>query len=489
MENLNIRIQLILRENIKCKKIILIKQNTTFNQLINIASQKFNKKILFIATLDKIKYTSELLSDDIELICSPHNSEYNIENDDYLDKIKNISNVFIKLYAKDTYVPTDAIKQMHDLSYLPDVKYIIGMPDLHQGKYPVGCAVITQNTIYPMLIGSDIGCGMSFIKTDLLINKLSDKQLVKLSKQIVIGNFDSMNDDDKSYHFEKYFANTININGTIINPIDKFSNLENIDEFQDLINKYITSMGTIGAGNHFVEMQKVDKIYSEELATKYNIDDNNYYLTIHSGSRGLGEEILSLYIDNKINIDQYINLHNYGVEWAKHNRNAIGNQFLNFLNTNGTNILDITHNYVEDVVHDFKKYKIHRKGVAPSYPDSPIIIPGSRGSRTYLVLPLKTDITNGFSVSHGAGRKISRNKAANGMNEKSLADKEYCCKGDHDITNIVICEDAKLFCEEAPFAYKDINTVIDDLVHYGLIQVIASFKPVITYKCRSNEHK
>ncbi len=206
---------------------------------------------------------------------------------------------------------------------------------------------------------------------------------------------------------------------------------------------------------------------------------------VHSGSRGLGEEILQLFQSNQILSDEYKILHDYGIDWAKHNRYAIATQFAYWIGTELEYIVDLTHNWVETKQIDSVYYNIHRKGAAPAY-SQPIIIPGSRGTRTWFVEPnCKTQsIETGFSVSHGAGRKISRAKAQEGMKNKTQRDREICCQGDPDISNIVICQDTNLFYEEAPFAYKDIQAVIDDLEHFQLANPICSFIPVITFKCK-----
>lgn len=244
-------------------------------------------------------------------------------------------------------------------------------------------------------------------------------------------------------------------------------------------------MGTIGLGNHFVELLTLDKIKSPELVSKYSIDTNYYYILVHSGSRGLGEEILQMFQSNTINLSEYKILHDYAIDWAIHNRWAIATQFGFYVGTELEYIVDLTHNWVETKSIDNIIYSIHRKGAAPAY-NLPIVIPGSRGTRTWFVEPNQQiqSIKTGFSVSHGAGRKISRNKAQERMKNKSVGDRKICCQGDSDISNIVICEDTNLFYEEAPFAYKDIQTVIDDLEHFGLATPICSFIPSITFKCK-----
>jgi RNA-splicing ligase RtcB len=544
-----------IKENLKNKKIIKIDKRIGFSEFIKSISNKFNCKIISLGMLrDKSNEAISFGQDDwdnlfvlansqgqgqgqgqdnqqiIKLICSPHPIDW--VNHIGENSIPN-PNVFFSIYASNSYVPTEAKTQLADLKSLKGVEYLIGMPDLHQGKYPVGSVVITScetlsdNTdenistnlyekrypIYPELVGTDIGCGMSLIKTSIKTSKYSSKQLEKIANKMEIGKFNLTTQCEIDEHFNKFYSNDISIGSGQIKskPIDdtwfdyylssNLTNLSNstnpanpivsqsltvsINKIKYLRTKYIDSMGTIGLGNHFVELLQFDKAKSNELIGKYSIDQDHYYILVHSGSRGLGEEILQLYMNKQIDLSQYKILHDYAVDWAIHNRFAIGKQFATFINTELEYLVDLTHNWVEQLCMGTKTYYIHRKGAAPAY-DLPIVIPGSRGTRTWLVEPnkLTQSLQTGYSVSHGAGRKVSRLKAQTGMRAKTEKDREICCQGDHDISNIVICEDTNLFYEEAPFAYKDIQAVIDDLEHFKLAYPICSFVPVITFKCK-----
>ena len=512
--------EIALKDNLKNKKIIRIDKIIKQNDFIKLLSNKFNCKILSVGTIDGHEFDIEkinLLYDDsnkpIQLICSQKLIDF-IKYDN-LNNHQSISDIFVKIYAYNSYVPTEAQTQLIDLKKLPGVKYLIGMPDLHKGKFPVGSVCISDLTnIYPELVGTDIGCGMSLIKTTIKTNKFSSKQLERLAAKIDIGKFVFESDEEKLNHLEKFYSNTIDLGKFKSNPVDlsywdnltsldnnltslnnNLTSLDNLElkdsielslELKNLGLKYLDSMGTIGLGNHFVELLQLDKIVSNELISRYNIDESYYYVLVHSGSRGLGEEILQLYQSEKINLNQYKILHDYAIEWAKHNRWAIASQFANYIGSELEYVLDLTHNWVESINIDNNKYNIHRKGAAPVINDLPVVIPGSRGTRTWLVEPnlITHSLKTGYSLSHGAGRKISRLKAQEGMKAKSESDREICCQGDKDISNIVICQDSNLFYEEAPFAYKDIQAVIDDLEYFNLANPICSFIPVITFKCK-----
>lgn len=352
----------------------------------------------------------------------------------------------------------------------------VGMPDLHAGKgQPIGAAFITRNHIYPHLVGSDIGCGMGLWKINTKARK------VKLDK------------------WEKKLTGLDDIwqEGCVTSWL-KERGLETQDE---LLASEDSKLGTIGGGNHFAEIQKVHEIADQDALDKLNIDGESVVLLAHSGSRGLGQKILRGHVDcfgaaslhsGQTEANQYLKRHDYAVEWAKSNRALIANRFLNCLSMDGEFLLDVAHNTVTALPNSYKKSMnlkndesiwIHRKGASPT-DEGLVIIPGSRGSLSYLVKPRTMDQSTlalgGFSLAHGAGRKWKRSDA------RSRLDRNYK-SADLEVTDLgsrVICKQKDLLYEEAPQAYKNIDLVINDLVEAGMVDLIASFKPLITYKTR-----
>lgn len=456
---------------------------------LRIAKQKFNKKFKCIVLINDNNITDKFTLSNLTLydpeiinsLCTTNpdfkqitlyfssneiGAKAYVSANDQTKTIPDKTQVFFNIIAKDSYIPSDAIKQLENLkTQFNDLTHLIGMPDLHQGRYPIGSVCISKNTIYPELVGTDIGCGMSLFLLDLDTNKYSLNKLQKMSDRLYLES------DDPTY-------------------TDEIK--QNYCKENNLCSTHFATLGTIGGGNHFCELQEIHEIHDMALFSQYKMDQNKYYLTVHSGSRDLGTEILDKYIKKEINIDQYETEHNYAIEWARTNRKIIADRFVNQLtNTNiGSSnkklLFDLFHNYAEKTEHGY----IHRKGAAPAY-DKPIIIPGSRGALTYIVQPINSGETNGWSVAHGAGRKIARGKLAEGMKNKTQSDREHCLlpsKTEYDISNTVICEKQDLLYEEAPIAYKDIDVVIADLVYFGLVKVIMTLKPVITYKCRDKMH-
>lgn len=342
--------------------------------------------------------------------------------------------------TSNSWIEGSAVLQLQNSSNLEYMKYVCGMPDLHPGKgYPVGASFVSHsNYIYPYLIGSDIGCGM---RLDILTDLTSDKiKLEKTKKQLM--------------NLEKI----------------KLPNILQDDE----------EFGFVGGGNHFVEVLKIKEILIEQ---DY-LNKNSCLLMSHSGSRGLGHQILSSYIDknksNPVNVNSdlgnwYLSKHEQAIIWAKKNRDFLSKKASFLLGTESKNILDIYHNFVEPYQEENDTF-IHRKGAASSFNDL-VVIPGSRGDYSYLVKPIASDISL-FSLPHGAGRKWQRN------NCKCMLEDKYSAKSleKTNIGSFVICEDKDLLYEEAPQAYKKISSVINDCLEFNLLEVVAIMQPIVTYK-------
>jgi release factor H-coupled RctB family protein len=337
-----------------------------------------------------------------------------------------------------------ALTQLENVSNLNGVIRAVGLPDLHAGKSPVGIAVETEGMIYPHLIGNDIGCGMGLFETHVSMHRFKQDKIV--------------------------------------------SRLNNIRSLEDIPaqNPYpeespIYDLGTIGGGNHFAEYQTIDTIYDEEAFKTLDIDKGQLLLLIHSGSRGYGQQILSEFlVDGGFESDSqqgtaYIMKHDNAVIWAMRNRIVVARKLMDWLGyaSEIKPILDCHHNYLEK----HNGILVHRKG-AVSALNGPVIIPGSRGSLTYIVKPSADTDASACSLSHGAGRKWAR----------SLCKSRIINKYDRDTIRQnkfggrVVCHDTELLFQEAPEAYKNIDQVISSLLEHNLCSVIATLRPLITYK-------
>jgi release factor H-coupled RctB family protein len=374
-----------------------------------------------------------------------------------MENIEDNDGAVIRVIASDkNWIESEAVKQLEKTATLKGMRVAVGLPDLHPGRgNPIGAAFISEGWIYPPLVGNDIGCGMGLWKTDLKTQKLKlDRWVSKLD------GLDSSWEGDTTAWLETHR----------VAPTD-----------------FDHSLGTIGGGNHFAELQALEAIKDQDACDALGIDKKYLYLLVHSGSRGLGERILRRHIEThghegleegtsaaKI----YIEEHNKAVQWAAANRALISHRFLACLSGGGEKLLDVNHNTVLPHEIDGQRYWLHRKGATPST-EGVVVIPGSRGDMSYLVQPVGHQEENAYSLAHGAGRKWKRTDAKGRLAKYSKDDFLRTSLGSR-----VICEDKNLIYEEAPQAYKNIDIIVKDLVDEGLIHVIAILRPVITYKTR-----
>src|SRR6266496_631888 len=251
------------------------------------------------------------------------------------------------------------------------------------------------------------------------------------------------------------------------------------------------ALGTIGGGNHFAELQAVEKVLDAEEFKKLDLGKQQLVVLVHSGSRGLGESILRAHVDQHFGdgvetdsfaAEEYLRSHDFAVRWAKANRELIARRFTATLGAEAECLWDGFHNSITRRESDGEVVWIHRKGAVAADSDF-VVIPGSRGSLSYLVKPTGDGESHAWSLAHGAGRKWARSEARLRIRER-FSVPELAQTG---IGGRVICEERDLLYEEAPAAYKNIEAVIQDLADAGLVSVIATFRPLLTYKTRKQK--
>lgn len=335
--------------------------------------------------------------------------------------------------------------QLAGVSRLNGVIKTVGLPDLHPGKNPVGMAMLSGARFYPHLIGNDIGCGMGLFDTGIKLKKFrTDKMVSKLN----------------------YIRQLSDL--WIDNPYPEESPIDDL--------------GTIGNGNHFAEFQCIHEVLDEDLFAATGIDHKQIQLLIHSGSRGYGQQILNRYYnpdgleEGSKEACQYLEEHATALLWAERNRYLAAMKLIRYLGFDDQihTILDCCHNYLEQTPDGW----LHRKGVVSSK-TGPIVIPGSRGSLTYLCMPKADTSISLNSISHGSGRKWARSLCKSRINQ--LYDNQSI-RTTSAWKSTVVCHDTNLLFQEAPEAYKNVDTIIQILIDYDLIKVIATLKPIITYK-------
>lgn len=357
------------------------------------------------------------------------------------------------------------------LTKFPHIVKAVAMPDLHAGPgIPIGACFVSQNHIYPGLIGDDIGCGMTLFATRIKDNKRAPQTLAsKLTRAR----------DQLACRFEGA-QDLLRSNGLATTNFD-------------------AQLGSLGGGNHFAEFLSIDKILDQPTFDALHLCTNHLVLLVHSGSRQLGRSVASRYpeiLDTPELQDTYLRDHDMAVEWALANRMLISRRVLSAVGaSDGVKVLNIVHNYLQifrgDISFGWQEptdkepdedqtYFLHRKGVGYVNPGGVTVIPGSRGTPSYIV-KMSDDVTLVqkylCSVAHGAGRKWCRSKAA-----AHFAQVPAERLRSTPIGSTVVCSDVALLREEHSDAYKDVTGVIDDLVSSGLISVVAQLMPVCTFK-------
>jgi len=368
-----------------------------------------------------------------------------------------------------------AIQQLSKTTELPGMVRAVGMPDLHPGRgYPIGAAFFTAGCFYPALVGGDIGCGVSVWTTELPAAKFKLDKLDKL-----VGNLDGLLGAEERLRMAEAYP-------------ELESRIEQVEQAladAGLDPGCMHSAPSLGSGNHFLELQKLEQVLSPGLADDVLLNARHLNLVVHTGSRGLGGAILREHVeqfghrglveDTPEALD-YIRRHQAAVAFAELNRWMMAVRVLVRLGVQGTQRLDVNHNTVTREQVDATEGWVHRKGATPMSGER-VLIPGSRDHFSYLVRPIReTSASSLGSLAHGAGRKWMRADCKARLG-RQIHGKDVS-KG--VLGSRIICNDKALVYEEAGAAYKPIDTVIDSLVGAGLVEAVASFRPVLTYKTR-----
>lgn len=354
-------------------------------------------------------------------------------------------------YSSQSWIEGEATRQLDEVAALPGVTAVAGMPDLHPGKYgPVGCAILAD-AIHPRLVGSDIGCGMGLFQCDVPVRKL---RLDRVAERFAT--LEGRWDGD--------IAGTLTAAALQPNACDD-------------------ALGTVGGGNHFCELQAVDEVFAADVASRAGLDREHAVLLVHSGSRGRGHAVLMRVLQSGVTtLDSngaagcaYLAEHDAAMRWAVVNRGVIAARAGEAVRAAMRPLADVSHNFVELTGAGV----LHRKGAAPA--DRGLVpVPGSRGTLSYLVEPLAADRRETLaSLAHGAGRKYDRGSMYGRVRTKK-SDLAVLTRNPYG--GYVVCEDRALLIEEAPDAYKGIDRVIADLEDFGLARVVATLRPLVTFK-------
>ncbi|HOK39989.1 MAG TPA: RtcB family protein [bacterium] len=414
---------------------------------------------------------------------------------------------------------------------------VIGMPDIHTGfGLPIGGVLATDynnGIVSAGAVGYDINCGVRVLNTKIHSSNLDKEKLRKIlleiTKRVPLGvgkespykELRKIDIEGIAYSGVKYVINMgfgreadlekIESNGNIICDNVNVLNKEEIERADQL--------GTLGGGNHFIEIGKIEKVYDKYIADRLGLAEDYIYILIHTGSRGFGHQIATDYskimwnnseknktpapvkglacapIHSKDGED-YLNAMAIAANYAFANREIITHlvreAFVKVFKDSeekiGLNLVyDVAHNIAKKEMYNNRMMLIHRKGATRALPagnkeipaiyrdiGQPAIIPGSMGTASYIVIGTEQIKETFNSVNHGAGRTMSRTQAFKNLTTDDLL------KQTKDI--VLIADNLKKIIDEAPSAYKNIDEVVWTLVDAGLTKPIVRFIPMAVLK-------
>lgn len=452
-------------------------------------------------------------------------------------------------------VERGALDQLADAACLPGVARVLATPDIHIGYgVPIGAVVAAEDFISPAAVGYDINCGMRLITTPRSAGEVDLRSLARQIRGVVPlgegksnvsltrkgiqrvlergipGLLDSLDNEMHSFPDGEILRNLdLDQERSLLERVERRGSLPgNPGAVPDRAKERgQPQLGTLGGGNHFIELQKVDLVADQEVAQAWGIYPGQLVLMIHSGSRGLGHEVGGHYMQVARKYDQQ-----HGIDVPNHNLSILpldsreGKDYLGAMNAAANyafanramiailvkgvirrlagnvepgTVYDVAHNLASSERHSRREWMIHRKGATRAFPSErmpgtpfadwgqPVLVPGSMGTASWLLRGIPEGEITLFSANHGAGRVMSR-KAARGKRRGkrgkiaragAISDREFeeSMAGVH-----LICEDPRSIKEEAPAAYKDIDAVIDTVVGVKMAAPVARMVPLAVLK-------
>lgn len=445
-----------------------------------------------------------------------------------------------RIYASEKLIELakrdQTLQQARNVACLPGIQrmsYV--MPDAHQGYgFPIGGVAafdLDEGIISPGGVGYDINCGVRLLRTDFKESDITAKRkelLAEIFKEVPAGvgkgGITKLSRNvlkeilvkGAEWAVEQGYGTPEDLERTEENGRMKDASWEFISD--RAMERGIPQLGTLGAGNHFLEIQKVDEIYDEKVARAFGIEEKGQVLVmIHCGSRGLGHQIATDYIElmeqkfgykhlpdrELINApfksdlgQRYYKSMCAAVNYAFANRQMIAHWVRDvFAKVMGSakgmrQIYDVCHNVAKvekHVVNGKEKLLcVHRKGATrsfgpgrPEIPEvyrqvgQPVLIPGSMGTASYILVGTKEAEELSFSsTAHGAGRVISRNEALRRFRGEQIRD-ELAKKGVE-----LKASSWKGVAEEASAAYKDVDEVVRVSHETRLGKLVARVVPI-----------
>ncbi|RMF90988.1 MAG: RtcB family protein [Methanobacteriota archaeon] len=437
-----------------------------------------------------------------------------------------------------------AIEQLTNVATLPGiVRYTVGMPDIHWGYgLPMGAVSAfdeEEGIISAGMTGFDINCGIRMIKTNMSYEEVRPriKELInalfrnvpsgvgsKSRLRLTPGELEEVMTRGAEWAVEKGFGTREDLLHLEEGGVMEGADPEKVSP--EAKKRGMPQAGTLGAGNHFLEIQRVEELYDAKRAEAYGLVKDNIVIMLHCGSRGFGHQIATDYLrildravkkygialpDHQLVCapatsqegQDYFAAMKAGVNYAFANRQVMTHRIReSFEEVFKRDWQDLGMDVLYDVCHNICKYEehivdgekrnlyVHRKGATRAFPPGhkdvpaayrsvgqPVLIAGSMGTASYVLSGTEQAMMETFgSTCHGAGRAMSRKKAIkswHGDEIRRSLEKEGM---------LVVATSPKVIAEEAPAAYKDVDEVVESVHAAGISLKVARLVPLAVAK-------
>jgi len=430
-----------------------------------------------------------------------------------------------------------SLEQLVNITTLPGIqRYALAMPDMHEGySSPIGGVAainITDGIISPGMAGYDINCGMKLLKSEYLekdVRPYLDKLATEIQKEVPSGlgkgrqikinieQIDGILKGGAKRLVEQGYGEKEDLDNCEANGCLDWADISVVSN--NAKNRGRDQVGTLGSGNHFLEIQKVAEVFDDEVAQAFGLFKDQVVIMIHTGSRGLGHQVCTDYLKimiplmtkygiqvpdrefacvpfNSLEGQRYFKAMASAANYAWANRQMIAHfvrkAWKAVLGENSSSLkalYDVAHNIIKKEKYFINgkemELAVHRKGATRAFPPDhleipekyrlvgqPVLIPGSMGTCSYVLAGTKKGEESFYSTCHGAGRTMSRHEAIRRISGQDTI-KALESKG-----IIVKCQSFRGIAEEAPLAYKDIDSVIEVVHNAGLSKKVAKLVPI-----------
>ncbi|MEA2324216.1 MAG: hypothetical protein QOD81_4066 [Solirubrobacteraceae bacterium] len=416
-----------------------------------------------------------------------------------------------------------SLEQLQNVATLPGiVEAAIAMPDIHQGYgFPVGGIAATEppdGVVSPGGVGYDINCGVRLLAAPFTAADLGERRgalMDEIARRVPTGagrggrlklaaaELDAVLEQGPRWLVERRGIGTPDD----VAATESEGRLDGADPARvspRARERGADQLGTVGSGNHFIEVQRVDAILDAETAEAFGLREDQVTILIHSGSRGLGHQVCTDYVRR---MDRALERHGItlpdrqlscapvgsdegraylaamaaAANFAWANRHAIADAVRRSVAgvvgrgaaAATRQVYDVAHNVAKLEEHGGRTVCVHRKGATRAFPGQPVFIPGSMGTASYVLAGRQGSMERSFgTVCHGAGRRMSRTAAKKQVEGAALR-RELEAQG-----IAVRAASSKGLAEEAPLAYKDVDAVVRVVERAGLAGRVARLRPI-----------